>query len=152
MGKRKVEDKSDDDWNAAPKKASRAPRQSAPRAGATIAATHYVKSEPLEDDDVKPSIAATAGPSTLNTYGGSSQSPVKDGGPIPAVPHKPSKRVKKEVDADPPAEKRLARIRKSCPKVSSDSLTGFQYTDKTLPEYLRPNGASSCSTYVPGRS
>jgi hypothetical protein len=116
MVKRKVEDESDEDWNAAPKRASRAPRQSAPRAA--TAATSYVKSEPVENDDVSPNTAPTAGPSTSLLNGGSFQSPAKDGAPVAVVPHKPSKRVKKEVDAGPPAEKRLARIRKSCPKVS----------------------------------
>jgi len=105
MVKRKIEDDEEQDWGAAPKKAYRAPRKSA-------VATQRVKNEPLDNQDIHSIGAAViAGTSSSAAL----IAPPHDGEPVPAVPHKPSKRVKKEVDA---GEKRLARLRKSCPKVS----------------------------------
>lgn len=110
MGKRKVESDEDEDWRTVVKKTSRTSVTRTTR----VAATTRVKNQQV-DDSLQALLAATvAGPSSSsNTQAYTSVSPAKDAGPGPSAPRK---RVKKEA-AEPAEEKRLARIRKSCPKV-----------------------------------
>lgn len=120
MGKRKVEDDDDYAWDNVQKQAYPVPT-SKPAAGPTAATR--VKNEPLDAYNLVSSLPPVAGPSHSSPKASVVQSSAYAGAPVPTAPRKPSKRVKKEVDAGEPVEKRLARVRKSCPKVSQ-----LQYT------------------------
>lgn len=111
MGKRKVESDEDEDWSAVVKRTSRTSVTRTTR----LAATTRVKNEQVDDSlhDLLASTVAGPSSSSSNTQAYTSVSPAKDAGPGPSAPRK---RVKKEA-AEPAEEKRLARIRKSCPKV-----------------------------------
>lgn len=147
MGKRKLESDDDDEWAVSLPKASGSIKKGGPSRTGTNA-THVkkeprdhdlnylatssvagsssslssghvsknrVKKEALDEDNVGlpgPSSASAPQASTLDA-------PVKTEDPIPAVPHRSQKRKKKAADSEAPVEKRLARVRTSCPKVSS---------------------------------
>lgn len=111
MGKRKVEEDDDDyNWIAVPKKAYRVERPHA-------IATRRVKEEPLESDYIPSHAVQIAGPSRSTALPSALQASSQDGSAAVTGASKRSKRVEKEADEGPPPEKRLARQRKSCPKV-----------------------------------
>lgn len=119
MGKRKVEEDDDEDvdWRALPRNAYQAKRPSASRA----VATRRVKDEHLEGEEHHDPFGTVriAGTSTSTALLCADQSIPHEGSPAILSTKKRSKRVKKDVDEGPPPEKRLARERKSCPKVGA---------------------------------
>lgn len=118
MVKRKVESDEDEDWGPAVKSTSRTSQQKHVSRAPRVATTR-VKNEHVEYGLEDLPVLAAAGPSNSHSQASTSASPVKleDAAPVPSVPHRKAKRVKKET-AEQPEEKRLAGIRKSCPKVS----------------------------------
>lgn len=119
MPKRKVESDEDDDWSHATKKpSSRTTGKRVSRTTTTApVATLEVKNEELDEAVNALMGSAMSGPSASSGQSTSSAPLPNDAGPVTAAPPRNKKRVKKETD-EPAEEKRLARIRKSCPKVS----------------------------------